>query len=183
MSAATTAAYAAYAAIAAATAYSAYSSVQSGKQAQLNADAQSEQSQLDADNAASAAKVQADRIRKVARAQAGSANAALAASGVEVGEGTAVNINEDIYGNAEEDAVMTILNGENAKKRGYVDASNTSLYGSQQRSAANSQAVGSVLGGAAQLGSMWKASAAGTGRNMQGQSQALNTNPAWVRNS
>lgn len=144
----------------AATAYSAYSSVQAGKQAQLNADAQSEQQQLDADNAASAAKVQAERIRKVAKAQAGSANAALAASGVEVGEGTAVNINEEIYGNAEEDAVMTILNGENAKKRGYVDASNTALYGQQQRGAANAQAVGSVLGGAAQLG-MWKASAAG----------------------
>lgn len=160
MSGATTATYIAAAAVAASAAYSAYSSVQSGKQAQLNADAQSEQAQLDADNAASAATVQAERIRKLARANAGQANAALAASGVEVGEGTAVNINEEIYGNAEEDAVMTILNGENAKKRGYVDASNTALYGSQQRSAANSQAVGTVLGAGAQLG-MWKASAAG----------------------
>lgn len=146
----------------AATAYSAYSSVQAGKQAQLNADAQAEQAQLDADNAASAATVQAERIRKVARAQAGQANAALAASGVEVGEGSAVNINEEIYGNAEEDAVMTILNGENAKKRGYVDASNTALYGQQQRSAANSQAIGTVLQSGASYG-MWKASA--TGRN------------------
>lgn len=150
----------AYGAIAAATAYSAYSSVQQGKQASLNADAQSEQAQLDADSAASAAKVQADRIRRIARNQAGEANAALAASGVEVGEGTALNINEEIYGNAEEDAVMTILNGENQRKRGYVDAANTSLYGRQQRSAANSQAVGSVLSAGAQAG-MWKASAAG----------------------
>lgn len=151
----------AIAAMVAATAYTAYTTTQQGKQASLNADAQSEQSQLDADNAASAAVVQADRIRRLARNNAGQANASLAASGVEVGEGSALNINQEIYGNAEEDAVMTILNGENAKKRGYVDASNTSLYGSQQRSAANSQAVGSVLSAGAQYG-MWKASAAGT---------------------
>lgn len=149
---------AAMVALAASAAYSAYSSVQQGKQAELNADAQSEQAQLDADNAASAARVQADRIRKMARIQAGEANAALAASGVEVGEGSALNINQEIYGNAEEDAVMTILNGENQRKRGYVDADNTALYGRQQRAAANSQAIGSVLSAGAQAG-MWKASA------------------------
>lgn len=158
---AVTAATAAYAAIAAATAYSVYSTQQSGKQASLNADAQSEQAQLDADNAASAARVQADRTRRLARINAGQANASLAASGVEVGEGTALNINEEIYGNAEEDAVMTILNGENQKKRGYVDAGNTALYGNQQRAAANSQSIGTVLQAGAQYG-MWKASAAGT---------------------
>lgn len=152
---------AAMVALVASTAYSAYSSVQQGKQAQLNADAQSEQAQIDADNAASAAKVQADRIRKLARNQAGEANAALAASGVEVGAGTALNINQEIYQNAEEDAVMTILNGEEQRKRGYTDAANMSIYGQQQRSAANSQAIGSVLSSGAQYG-MWKASAPGT---------------------
>jgi len=35
-----------------------------------------------------------------------------------------------------------------------------SLYGKQQRNAANSQAIGSVLNAGAQVG-MWKASAAG----------------------
>ena len=150
----------AIAALAASAAFSAYSSVQQGKQASLNADAQSEQAQIDADNAASAAKVQADRIRKLARNQAGEANAALAASGVEVGAGTALNINQEIYQNAEEDAVMTILNGEEQRKRGYTDAANMSIYGQQQRSAANSQAIGSVLSAGAQAG-MWKASAAG----------------------
>jgi len=151
---------AAMVALVASTAYSAYSSVQQGKQAQLNADAQSEQAQIDADNAASAAKVQADRIRKLARNQAGEANAALAASGVEVGAGTALNINQEIYQNAEEDAVMTILNGENQRQRGYVDAQNISAYGKQQRSAANSQAIGSVLSAGADYG-MWKARAKG----------------------
>lgn len=147
-------------ALVAGTAYSAYSSVQQGKQAGINADAQAEQSQLDADNAASAATVHADRIRRLARTQVSQANASLAASGVAVGEGTAVNINEEIYANAEEDAVMTELNGQNTKRRGYVDAGNISLAGSQARNAANSQAVGSVLSAGAQAGMAWKASAA-----------------------
>lgn len=157
------AAAAAYAAIAAATAYSVYTTQQSGKQASLNADAQSEQAQLDADNAASAARVQADRIRRMARTQAGEARAALSASGVSVDEGTALNINQEIYGNAEEDAVMTILNGENQKKRGYVDAENTALYGRQQRSAANAQSIGTVLQAGSTMGMDWKRSAGSNG--------------------
>ena len=67
---------AAYAAMAAATVYSVYSTQQSGKQAQLNANAQADQAQADADTAASAAVVQADRIRRLARNQASEANAA-----------------------------------------------------------------------------------------------------------
>ena len=165
----------------AATAYSAYSTVQSGKQANLHAQAQGEQAQADADTAASAAVVQADRIRRLARNQASEANAALAGSGVEVGEGTAVNINEEIIGNAEEDAALTIFNGKNQQARGYTDASNYKLAGSQAQSAANAQAVSSVLAGGARAGKSWKASA--DQRNLQGQPQQLNTNPAWVRNS
>ncbi|MNJ17907.1 hypothetical protein D3C77_121980 [compost metagenome] len=149
----------AYAAMAAATAYSVYTTQQSGKQAQLNANAQSEQSQLDADAAASAATVQADRIRRLARNQASQANAALAASGVEVGEGTALNINEDIYANAEEDAALTIFNAQEAKKRGYADASNLALGGKQARQAANAQSIGTVLQTGAQIGMDWKKSA------------------------
>ena len=175
-----TAAVAAAAAVAG-TAYSVYSTQQSGKQAQLNAEAQSDQSKLDADTAASAAMVQADRIRRIARNQASEANASLAASGVEVGAGTAININEEIIGNAEEDAALTIFNGQNQKSRGYVDSGNYKLAGSQARTAANSQSIGTVLSSGAQIASGWKASA--NGRNMQGQTQELNTNPAWVRNS
>lgn len=152
--------YIAAAAAVAGTAYSVYSSQQAGKQANLTADAQAEQSQLDADATASAATVQADRIRRLARNQAGEANSALAASGVSVGEGTAVNINEEIYGNAEEDAVMTELNGQSQKARGYVDSSNYKQSGAAARSAANSQSIASVLQGGGQLAMMgWKASA------------------------
>lgn len=153
---------AAYAALAAATAYSVYTTQQSGKQAQLNADAQSDQSKLDADTAASAAVVQADRIRRLARNQASEANAALAGSGVQVGEGTAININEEIIGNAEEDAALTIFNGRNQGARLNTDAANYTLAGQQARSNANSQSIGTVLSAGAQAGMAWKASAAGT---------------------
>lgn len=155
--------YVAAAAAVAGTAYSVYSSQQAGKQAQLTADAQAEQSQKDADAAASAATVQADRIRRLARNQSSEANAALAASGVETGAGTAININEEIIGNAEEDAALTIFNGQNQKARGYVDSSNYKLAGNQARSSANSQSVGTVLSTGANLAMAgWKASANGS---------------------
>ena len=153
--------YAAYAAMAAATVYSVYTTQQSGKQQQLNANAQADQAQSDADAAASAAVVQADRIRRLARNQASEANAALAASGVETGAGTAININEQIIGNAEEDAALTIFNGKNQRARGYVDASNYTLAGQQARGNANAQSIGTVLSAGAQAGMAWKASAAG----------------------
>ena len=151
--------YAAYAAMAAATIYSVYSSQQAGKQAQLNANAQAEQAQADADTEKSAAVVQAERIRRLARIQAGEANAALAGSGVEVGEGTALNINEEIYQNAEEDAVLTIMSGKNKAQRLDGDASNYRLAGNQAKSAANSQSVSTVLSSASSMSSGWKSSA------------------------
>ena len=161
--------YAAYAAMAAATVYSVYTTQQSGKQQQLNANAQADQAQSDADAAASAAVVQADRIRRLARNQASEANAALAAAGVETGAGTAININEEVIGNAEEDAALTIFNGQNQKARGYVDSSNYKLAGSQAQSAANSQAVGSVLNTGSSLAMMgWKASVNGTAPRVGG---------------
>jgi hypothetical protein len=159
---------AAYAALAAATVYSVYTTQQSGKQASLNADAQSDQAKLDADTAASAAVVQADRIRRLARNQASEANAALAGSGVEVGEGTAININEEIIGNAEEDAALTIFNGRNQSSRLYNDAANYNLAGKQARSNANSQSIGTVLSAGAQAGMAWKASVNGTNAKVGG---------------
>ena len=44
----------------------------------------------------SAAEVHADKIRKMARIQAGEAIRQLASSGVDVGEGMALNINKEI---------------------------------------------------------------------------------------
>lgn len=151
--------YAAYAAMAVGTVYSVYSSQQSGKQAQLNADAQADQAQADAETEKSAAVVQAERIRKLARIQAGEANAALAGSGVEVGAGTALNINEEIYQNAEEDAVLTIMTGKNKGQRLDGDASNYRLTSKQIGSNNKAQTAASTLQAGSQLYSGWKAMA------------------------
>jgi hypothetical protein len=148
-----------YAAMAAATAYSVDSSIKAGKQAQLNGEAQADQAAADANTERSAAVVQAERIRKIARIQAGEANASLAASGVDVGAGTAININQEITRNSEEDAALTIFGGANKASRLNVDGSNYKLAGNQARGAANSQAVSTVLNSASTGASNWKASA------------------------
>lgn len=174
-------AYAAYAAMAAATVYSAYSSIQSGKQAALNADAQAEQAQADAATEKSAAVVQAERIRKLARAQAAAATAGLAASGVDTGEGSAININEEIIGGAEEDAALTIFGGGNRAQRLDADAVNYQMAGARAKSSAYGQAASTVLSSGSSMYSGWKG-AAGGGINRQGQGNALTNNPAYVRN-
>lgn len=170
----------AYWATAAAAAYSVYSTVQSGQQSKLNAEAQADQAENDASTAASAAKVQADRIRRMARIQAGQANAGLAASGVDTGEGSAININEDIVKNAEQDAALTVFGGANQADRLNADASNYSQSGDRALSNAYGQAGSTLISSGAQAYSGWKGSTAGA--NKQGQGNALTSNPAYVRN-
>ncbi len=160
--------------------FSAYSTVQAGKQANLNAQAQADQAVADANTERSAAVVQAERIRKLARTQASQANASLAASGVDTGEGTAININEEIIGNAEQDAALTIFGGANRAQRLNADASNYRQAGKQAQANAYGQAASTLLQSGASAYSGWKGSAAGV--NKQGQGNALNTNPAYVRN-
>lgn len=163
----------------AAGAMSAYSTIQQGKQANLNAEAQAEQAAADANTERSAAVVQAERIRKLARIQQGEATASLAASGVEVGEGTALNINREIYENAEEDAILTVMGGQNRANRLNADASNYRLAGRQAKSNAYGQAAGTLLSTGASAYSGWKST---SGINRQGQGAALANNPAFVRN-
>lgn len=94
-------------AMAAAAAGSVYAGAQSEKAADQNAELARRQGDQEADAAVS----QAEKIRKAAKAQAGEANAAMAASGVAIGEGTALRINEDIYKSSEDDAYSVLLTG------------------------------------------------------------------------
>lgn len=126
-------------------AFSAYSAIQQGDQQAEWADYQAKQAEADAAAERSAAVIQAEKIRKLARAQAGESTAALAGSGVDVGEGTAVNINQDIYRRAEEDAVMTIFGGIDRAKRGEAQAQDDRIRGEQAQTAGYLNAAGSVL--------------------------------------
>jgi hypothetical protein len=132
----------------ASTAVSVGTAIHQGEQQQDWNNYEANQATADATAERGAAAVQADKIRKMARLQAGEANAALSASGVSTGEGTALLINEDIYANAEQDAVMTIFGGNDRANRGNADAAGYRLKGSQAKTAGYLNATSSLLAGA-----------------------------------
>lgn len=152
------AAYPAISAMVAATAVSAYATYSSGQQQKAMGEYQADQASADANAERAAARVRADRIRRIAAGQAGSANTALAASGVEVGEGTALRINEDIYRDAEEDAAMTIMNGNNSAARTMQGGVASRLMGNQAAQAGNLSAASTLIGGAYNGYTGWKRS-------------------------
>jgi fermentation-respiration switch protein FrsA (DUF1100 family) len=78
------------------------------KTAEVNAELQRRQGEQDKD----AAMAQAEKIRKAAQAAQGQANAAIAASGVAIGEGTPLRINEQIAKDSESDAYSVLLTGK-----------------------------------------------------------------------
>ncbi|HID4133020.1 TPA: hypothetical protein ACXE8V_003395 [Pluralibacter gergoviae] len=140
---------------------SAGGAVYSGQQQKKMANYQAAQAEADADASKAAAKVEADRIRKAGREQAAAANASLAASGVETGEGTALRITSGITEDAEQDAYQTVLNGANSASRLQAQAQADRITGSNAATAGNISAGSSLLsaGGTAYDG--WKKAKAG----------------------
>lgn len=130
--------------------------VASGQQQKKMANYQAAQAEADADAARASAKVEAERIRKAGRQQASAANAALAASGVDTGEGTALRVTSGITGDAEQDAYQTILNGVSSSNRLQAQAQADRISGSNAATAGNISAGSSLLsaGGTAYDG--WK---------------------------
>ncbi|CNE76655.1 hypothetical protein [Yersinia mollaretii] len=135
--------------------------VASGQQQKKMANYQAAQAEADAQAQASAAKVQAEKIRKAGAAQASQANAALAASGVETGEGTALRITSGIVGDAEEDAVTTILSGRDSAARLNAQAQADRIGGKNASTSGYISAGSSVLEGGATAYSGWKKAKAG----------------------
>ena len=76
-------------------------------------DAQALEYEIQAAQSRDAAAQEAKRIRAAGEKTAGAARAALAGAGVVVDQGSAVNINEDIYSKSESDAFNTLLTGNN----------------------------------------------------------------------
>lgn len=136
--------------------------VYSGQQQKKMSNYQAAQAEADAEAAQAAARVEADRIRKAGRAQAAQANAALAASGVDTGEGTALRIQSGIVGDAEQDAYQTILNGVNQGARLNSQAQADRISGKNASTAGYINAGSSLLsaGGTAYNG--WKKSGSQT---------------------
>ncbi|EBB1213326.1 hypothetical protein R7736_002131 [Salmonella enterica] len=140
---------------------SAGGAVYSGQQQKKMANYQAAQAEADAEAAQSAARVEADRIRKAGRAQAAQANAALAASGVDTGEGTALRIQSGIVGDAEQDAYQTILNGTNQSARLNAQASADRISGRNAATSGYIRAGSSLLSAGGKAYSGWKSAKAG----------------------
>lgn len=128
----------------------------SGFQQHRIANYQTSQADADAEAATAAAKIEADKIRKAGRIQASQANAALAASGVETGQGTALRITSDIVGRAEEDAWTTILNGNHQAGHLHAQARADRLSGQNALYGGFLRGSGSLLKSGAQVYTGWK---------------------------
>lgn len=130
--------------------------IMSGQQQKKMADYQASQAEADAEASKAAAKVEAARIRKAGQAQASQANAALAASGVETGEGTALRITSGIAGDAEQDAFQTMTDGLHASNRLKAQAQADRIGGSNSATAGYISAGSSLLAGGSKAYSGWR---------------------------
>lgn len=130
---------------AAAAVVGAAASIYQGEQAKDAAEANAELTRRAGDQEKDAAVAQAEKIRKAARAQAGAANAALAGSGVSIGDGTAVRINEQIYKDSETDAFNTLLTGRRAQATSTAQAGIINSQGNAAQTAGYLNAGASLL--------------------------------------
>lgn len=129
--------------------------VASGQQQKKMANYQAAQAEADAEASTAAAKVEAERIRKAGRQQASAANAALAASGVDTGEGTALRVTSGITGDAEQDAFQTILSGNNQGARLNAQAQADRISGRNAATSGYISAGSSLLSAGSKAYSGW----------------------------
>jgi hypothetical protein len=167
---------ASYAAIAG-TVLSTVSAIQQGNTAKKNAatesanalamgDYQKRQAEADAAVQQSEAQLQARQIREAGDRQRSSARASMAASGVTVGTGTAELIDKEINSNAEEDALMSIYQGDTralqirqggriSEINGMNTAAAATVRGKNAQTAGYFNAASSALSGAGKAYSSW----------------------------
>jgi hypothetical protein len=145
-----------YALMAAGTVASVVGQQQQAKQQQKMYEDQAQQTANQAAYEKDAARARAEKIRKMGKAQQGEAKAALAASGVKLGEGTALEVQKDIGQRAEEDALTAILQGDRYQQSADAEIDMLGKAGSNARSNANMSSVGTILSSASTVGSNWK---------------------------
>jgi Iap family predicted aminopeptidase len=132
--------------------------VRSGQQQKKFNNYQAKQAEADADAEKGAAAVRADSIRKLARMKSGEATAQMGAAGVDVGEGTALRINEDIIYSGEMDALTGVDDSLDAASRLRAEAKTLRLQGSQAQTAGYATATSTALAAGSNYGKGWKTS-------------------------
>lgn len=144
--------------MAAGTLISAFGQYQSGQAAKAQGNLQADQleytGQVERDNALK----QAQMIRTAQRKAIGRADAAAAASGIVVGEGSAGEIDREIYQESEHDAYQAILAGNRRARGMSVQAAGARAGGAIAEANAAMQAGGTVLSGGYSMlrGSGWR---------------------------
>jgi hypothetical protein len=93
--------------------------------------------------------IQEERVRQNARQAAGAQRAALGANGLDVGTGTALQLQTDTAGMGEKDAYLARANALREAWGFKVEASNYRNQANITRKGANAQAFGTVLGSGA----------------------------------
>ena len=120
-----------------------------GQNQKEQANAQAQQALNESAYEADAYKQEADKIRRAGKSQVGEVNASLAASGVKIGEGTALELKKTVIQRSEEDALTAIMQGGRSSTAGKEQAS---LYGKAGDAAVTNsyfKAGATVLGAAA----------------------------------
>lgn len=135
---------------------SASGAAQQGTAAQQAAQFNAQQELMQADQTQAAGYQQAKRIREQGASTVGQATAALSASGVNVGTGTANDVRQRIGQNTETDALNSILSADTKATAMRGQAQMTMQAGQQQQRAGGMNALGSVLSGASKFITGWK---------------------------
>jgi hypothetical protein len=134
----------------ASTAFSAMNQISQGNQQKKYADFQANQAMADAQAEREMGQVRADQVRKAGKTQQSEAKASLAAGGVEVGAGTALTIDQEIYQSSEERAMQEILYGKRSGERLEQEAAGFRAAGRNARNTGYTKAIGSVLSSGAE---------------------------------
>lgn len=144
--------------MAASTVVSALGQYQSGQAAKAQGAMQAQALQMQGEQERDAAKQQAALIRKAQRYAVGTADTAAAASGVVVGQGSAAEVDRQIYQDSEHDAYQALLSGDRRARGLSVQGVGARAAGDMAAANADMQAFGTVLQGGSMMlrGSGWR---------------------------
>lgn len=134
--------------MAAGTGMSVLGSIQQGQDAKGWGKYQQKQAKADAFAQIGSARVEQQKIREATEQQRSSATAAIAGTGVVVGDGTASDIEKRITERGRWDEEMTYYNALDQANRILAEGQAARIQGDEKAQASYMQGVGSLLGGA-----------------------------------
>lgn len=132
------------------------STLAQGSAANKQAKFQAQQAEQQARNEGVTAAQRAEKIRRMGRQQQSEARAALAGSGVDVGQGSALVIDKQIGVDSQSDAMTELLTGTQRSNVLNDEAGAMRIAGKNAQRSATTSALGSAAMGAFQVSSGWQ---------------------------